>query len=305
MPWSSAELSATELDRLADDLPIIAYGNAAKSANVEAEWRESGAWGSGQDDSAVIGFGALAYDDDCLEDTYPAVDASPMHMIFDLDDVSFDTIAIVGGNWDSLTSLTEVSVEIADDEDFTTNAQIIATWTANFGRRLVSATLGAGLGDPNVTVAGRYSGVQYLRVRVEYAGSGDVPAFGELFLMTRAALPHRPNDPIDEESLESSWSETETDEGVIYRTIDYTGRLVLGAKWSPDSTTYENQFRTLFEGSAFGDDPVLWIPHPDTDVREAYVVRLDPSMSVVPVAGESRSVDVVLTEQKPFVSKEG
>lgn len=305
MPWSSAELSATELDRLAADLPIIAHSNAAKDANNEPEWRESGEWGSGQDDSAVIGFGALAYDDCCLETTYPAVDAATMHFIFDLADVSFDTIAIVGHNFDDLTSLTEVTFEVADDEDFSVNLQEVATWTANFGRRLVSVTLGAGLSDPNVTVAGRYSDVQYARLRIEYAGSGDVPAFGEIFLMTRAALPHRPDDPFDDQELESAWSDLETDTGVIYRAFDYTGRLSVGAKWSPDSSTYENQFRTLFDGAAFGSEPVLWIPEPDSDPRAAYVVRQDPSLAVIPVAGDARSVDLGLLEQTPFVSKEG
>lgn len=304
MAWARAELSSDETTRYDADLPILAYGNGARSPTAAAQWRSSGSWASGSDETDATQPAKRAYDDCGYLRTATGTHGATVYYLMNLANVSFDTVAIIGHNFGDLSSITSVTFTIADNNSYTSNAQAIAQWTVGFGGRLVQAQLGGNGLDGSVVHSARYSNVQWARIAIAYGGSGDLPAIGEIVLATRVALPNRPEMPIHERTLESKWGVFTGDNGHQFRHEDYAGRLAVSPMWRPDSSTYAAQFRTWFAGTSYGYRPFLWIPQPTGNKMEAYFCRTQPALSVTPVNGVEMNVTIPLLEDPPYVERE-
>src|SRR5882672_3825951 len=306
MPWTSANLTATELTRLAADLPILGYRNALQTSIADPIWNVSG---DGVDPDTTEPFfpGARAYDDAGYLLTRPQEETGPIThcLIFQLSAATFDHAAILGHNFDLLPQSGvsfEIRLEIANDLSFTSNNQIIYRWTTGLTRRLASFGL-----DHATGTFQRYSAVDFARIVIVYNATSPAPPpqLAEIFLGIRTALPNRPETPVDESQLESQIDVLETDFGPERLTSIYTGRLAFGPRWRPDSTVYADQFRTWFAGTSYGLHPFLWAPAPSSSAASCYFARTEPALSVVPISGTEQEVTIPIVEQLPFVSKEG
>lgn len=303
--WVSTALTAAQIARMAADVPIFVHSNVTGGVGAEGvpQWRNGGSWATGTDETvsdAVLTWStSRLYDGRGTTPTRGAAD-DPQHLICSLDEVTFDTVAIIGHNFLAAT-VSEVRVEIADDDAFTARLQVIAQWTTGFGARLVSTALGAGLETGNANGA-VYSSVPYLRVVIEGASS-DVQ-IGELFLGTRWAPPQPQDDDADERSTASLVDMAEAQSGRVQRVPRWTGRLQTALTWHPDTAEDVAGWRALYAGSQWGRDPVLWIPAPSSAPEAAYLVRLVTDLAVVNDAAEGYSTTVGMTELAPFVSKE-
>jgi hypothetical protein len=303
--WVSTALTAAQIARMSADVPMFVHTNVTGTVGAEGEpqWRNGGTWTTGTDET--VSDAILTWSTPRLYDgrgTTPTAGASddPQHLICSLDEVAFDTIAIVGHNFLAAT-VSEVRVEIADDDAFSLRLQVITQWTTGFGARLVSTALGAGLETGNADGA-RYSSVPYLRVVIE--GASSVVQIGELFLGTRWAPPQPQDDAADERMTASLVDVAETQGGRVQRVPRWTGRLQTALTWHPDTAEDVAGWRALYTGSQWGRDPVLWIPAPSSAPEAAYLVRLETDLAVANDAAEGYSTTVGMTELAPYVSKE-
>lgn len=301
MPYSEAEITATELARYNADLPLLCHSNAARSVNAAPQWRTSGSWASGSDVTATGYPTTRAYDDVGHRQTRPSSGATTHYLIWDLDDVTFDGVVIHGHNFASLGGTVTVAVEIADNSSFSTNLLEIASFsgTAVNYRMASFALVGAGTNNA------RFSSVQYLRLVIGYNGSAPHPAIGELYLTTREALEFRPEPPHDSRSVESDFATAEFDSGADHTQRGCGGRMVSGPSWRPTDSTMEDQFRDFFAGCGYGRLCGLWVPNPNTTPAYSYVVRTEPAMYIPGESGEARAMlTLPMVEQKPFSARE-
>lgn len=301
---------ADETARLALDRPLFVSSNQASSYNTAAQWRTSGSWASGS--SATYSDGVLSHVTSRAWDgraepftRASAVSGSLTYLLFDLANVTFDAIAIIGHDF-AIHGTTGVAVQIADDNAFTTNLQTIAQWSSSpwlgtATRRLVDVTLGGGGLHSGVVVGARYTSVRWLRIQVT---TTTAPGIGEVFIGQRQQLPHRPNGPQDETVLDGVDDTAETEAGVIQGVRRLGGRFNTELAWSPDSQAYEDLFRDAWAGAAYGTKPLLYLPNPSTSLRTAYLCRPDRAMAVTPIGPYEREVRLSLLEQSPFVAGE-
>lgn len=306
MPYSRAELSATERARYALDLPIVASGHVLTAA-ARVAWRPGGSWASGADVSERTAPARCAIDGDAHVPTRAASNGigTAMYLLIDAGTgIAFDAAVVRGHNGADLGGSVSFQLQIADDEAYTSNLETLATWTSTLTRRLVSVTLGAG--NVGVLVGARYSNVRYVRLRVAYDGAAPHPELTELYLLSRYALPRRPDTPHDDGAVESLTHALAVESGDEYAVSRYRDRHVLDATWEIDSTADLAAWRAWHVAADYGAEPIVYLPRPLTDVRRAYVMRQrDPALSIPVRAGVSNAiVRLAAIEQAPFVGAE-
>ncbi len=300
-PWASTPLTAEEVARAAADMPMLVAPNAARSSLVEPQWRSTGRWDDGTDltlaDSVLRWGGARLYDGEATVPSQRAttVISATTSLVFDLASATIDVIAILAHDLAG-TNCSAVVVEIADDPGFTVRLQQLASWTGDFGRRLVETRLGGGSGN-------RYTGVRYLRIvfTVDWTHRFRI---GEVFLGRRYAPPHRQDVEIDERTLDSVLLVGEADDGSERRLPRLTRRLNTTLRWRPDTAAYVQLFRDWFAAIRWGLDPFLYIPRPNADERACYFCRTSPDFAVINEVADAHTVEITVTELAPFVAKE-
>lgn len=298
-PWVRTALTAAQVARAAADLPMLVAGNVAGDGLQDPEWRSGGDWTTGLDETesdAAIRQSTRRLFDGVAHLHTMGDGAEPNYILFELDDVAFDVVALVGHNLADIGP-TSVRVEIADDEVFSSRLEVLAEWTSDFTRRLVETQLGGGDGY-------RYSDVRYLRVVFE-GGAGNPIRVGEVFLGTRYAPAHAQEIEDDEDAEESLMRESSpARSGEEQRVKAWSRRLNTTLRWRPDDDDYVALFRDWFAATAYGRDAFLWIPTPATDQRLCYLARCDGRLDVVNEGAANNTVSVTIREQAPYVARE-
>ena len=141
MAWSAAALGAQEIADATANYPCL-VGIHAGDSIVDARWNETGSLAD--DDTSETGYPASnAADRRGDVPTKPDAAASTWYWMIDLGAAAadFDMAAIFGHNFGTIGGLT-VTLEIADDNAFTSGHETIATWTPlTSNTRLVSYAL--------------------------------------------------------------------------------------------------------------------------------------------------------------------
>lgn len=297
-PWSRAALTAEQIAAAAADVPMLVAGNVAGDGVQDPEWRSSGLWTTGLDETvsdAVLRQRTTRVFDGLATLTTSGAASVDNALLFDLDSVAFDVAAIWAPNLPDIDPA-EVRLEIADDEAFASNLEVLATWTGDYGRRLVELQLGGGDGY-------RYSDVRYLRIVFEGGVAAPI-RIAEVYLGTRYAPEHAPEIEEDEDATESRWLSAETDSGDVQRVPLWTRRLNTTLRWRPDTEEYVALFRDWFAATRWGADAALYIPTPASDPRVCYLVMPPTSLSVENHGAMAHEVAIGLREQAPYVAKE-
>lgn len=312
MAWASAELSADQLSRLDDDLPILAGSNVALSPTVSTnppQWRESGSFSSGANNTSPYYPALFAYDRHHHLWTRPRATSLEVSLLFYFaSGVTFDTVAIIGHAASEMVGPNQqVRVEVADDAAFSTRLQAVAVFGSTLDRRLVSVTLGGGGLDAGITTGGVYSNVNYVRVR--FTTSGATPFWswlGEVMLLTRQALPYRPDAiDYDQTETEAGGQIVRTETGRVLQMAKYSDRRVVRVRWSGAESAEVTQLRAAWASGAGGRDRLLWVQNPDTDVRNALVMQTeDGGFSAIEDEGTTRTVEMRLVEVPPYYARE-
>ena len=304
MVFARAELTAAERADLAADRPLLASGPGLEDA-IRLSWRTSGSLSSGGDVTAR-GAPAAAGGDwmhHCC--TRPRSNGVGLvhYFVAELAGATIDAAAVLTHNGAQLGGVVGWRIDFGDDAAFA-SSETVALWTSQLDRRLVSVTLGAG--NPGVLVGARYSNVQHVRLRIAYNGSAPHPEFGELLLLQRWQMARRPDVPHVERLVQSRAESFTSYAGAEHAVTHYRGRAALEAVWPVVDEPSRAGWRAWHARMRHGADPFLYIPRPSSDVRRAYVMRLESpqllaSIDEDPELGEVR---IAALEQAPFYAGE-
>lgn len=302
MAYSSADLSANELAWMADDKPLLNARNWVRGASTHL-WDADGV--STFTDISASGFPATAaYDSHMHVVTKPNAAATTQYFVVDYgsEAMEIDCIFILGHNFSSVGGGLDVTVEIADDNAFSSNMIEIASWSPSSDARLVALDLDHGTGTSQ-----RYSSVRYLRVIM--TGTSHTPEIGELILGRRRQLKHNPIVPWDDGHLRSKVATFESSSGVRTQYVHHRGRRVINARNSLTDSTLISELQTMLGGaeSQWGTLPIMWVDQPTTDPNSAYWMYLENPELAMPLQGPTeRMLNLQLVEQGPdFVSQGG
>jgi hypothetical protein len=302
--WIYAELSDDELIAVEEDRPLISWRSCL--AGSDASWSAAGTLSTlvPEDENDLYRKPTRLVDEVGDTPSRPFDHSATLHVLFDIaESVTFDMVAILGHNFARLTDLTEVTLEIADDEDFTTHLQEIATWTDDFERRLVCVLLGKGLHAEVTSTGARYT-ARFVRLRIEYDGSDLMPEIGEIFLARRWTPPSQPSLPLALDAETGARSEWESVSGDTTRVHANAGRTSVETAWPLVSDVELDDARAWGESIGYGAYPCVVVPYPGSAPNLARLVRVADVFETPQAGPAHETIEVSALELAPFVSSE-
>lgn len=312
MAWVSASLTADEVAAAAANCPMLIGTNILDRSTVPSEWRVSGSWASGADVTESGSPTRLAYDRiQKLPTRASVVGATEISLMFKLSPgstpaASFDMVAILGHNFDLISNLTNVRVEIADDTAFSTRLQVVTAWTSFTKQRLIDVDINDGL-----TALQRFSAVDYLRVRCTASSAFTVlPKIGELICGRRRQLPFKANTPFLNQPLISESADFKSPSGNTVRHANFKGAANGAYSWTlgrfPGGTLEaEVQWRAFWDDIDHGEKPFLYIENPGAAPATAlYVLADPPELKINTVGPLEEELAMGLIEIPPFLRSE-
>lgn len=290
MAWSSAEIDSADLALRATDVPMLIAQAIPISPDV-AMWTDVGTT-VGTDRTSTATPASRAYDGKAHLPVTTTITDTDWYYVLDVGSagIEFDCAFILGHNFDS-ASVTGISLQIADDGAFTTNAQTVGTFSLRGSDKR--------LGDIELyhtgSTARRYSTVQYIRLVVS-KGSAFTPQLGELVLGRSRQLEKMPALPFDDRPLVHRIDSDVSDGGVItsdvktVRGTELLGNLVLSESAGvSDLRAWYRQVRSTF----------MWLWEPATNPQDANLMVLNSQMRMPHEGRSSRLLPVDAIEQGP------
>ncbi len=303
MASSRVELSSTIRALMAADKPLLGglYANAIRGLSSTAiQWRVTGSFASGADATDSAFPTSLLYDGKTTAQTQPTGGSTANYVIIDAGaNISFDYLAILRHNFGDIGGLA-VSVEIADNNAFSTNLYEIASWTPTTQtRRLTEFAL-----DHTGSSAYTYS-ARYIRIKMTKASSF-TPAIGEFVLGTRRQLKHHPEIPYDDKRRHTEAVDLVSYSGATTRMVKYKGQRLLQCALKVSESAYVSDLDALWTTDTdYGTYPFLWVDRPSTEPHKAYTMLGQPERIGTLVGYAARSYEFVASEQGPtFVDAE-
>lgn len=296
MAWSSAELSATELSRFADDKPIIGVNTLISGVNANTGVWSKGTSGTISSTQEEDPDGQWEYINDGAThlQTFPdETNTTGWTLALRTSAIEFDFIAFINTNFSTL-SFGALTVQIADDITMSTNLQTIGTLAEADGRSANFALYHTG------SVARRYSDVDYIRFTLASPSPVDIPKIGEIILGRRYQLKRQPNRPFDNHALSGDIVRSTSASGVITSTERSFGAFHLNGNWPIEDTSDQADIIAFHKGIRGGAHPFVWCQNPSTAPNSFHYMYLDePSLSFPQTGPYVRPLSLAATEQGP------
>jgi hypothetical protein len=232
----------------------------------------------------------------------PRLSSTDFSIVFDFGSsgITIDAWTMIGHNMgDAQEAVADMSLQIANDNLFTSNLITIGAWSPNgasYGQRWSDLVLKSGATD-----AQRYSGVRYARILVEGTGSHD-PYIGQIGLLRRRQLQYSPWRPYDDVDQHTELAGIETDGGVFYDTVRFKGRRHLSAALNQLSTAQASEVLSWWEEIERGGKYFYWWDRPSTYPYNFTLQRQDEPMLNYPFVGGGgyRNWGLTAREQGPY-----
>lgn len=297
MAYLSAEISAADIALYEADRPILLGTNAMRPAFADGttthRWNQTGSFATADSSASMYG-AAYGGDDGSHVLTKPdSAQAAWYYLMGFATGQSFDSLVIINHNLGS-TSATVV-LEIADDSAFTTNLVQLCTVTPSDDSRIVELEL-----FHTGSVARLYSGVEYARLKITYAGT-DTPQLGEVILSQRLQLSREPADPYDVRNLRGESVLVSSNSGVQTRYVWSKGRRHISARITEVESSGWYAVADFFRDDCdYGQHPLVWIDAPYTEPEKAAWMHWERAELIGPYDGhEARTFQFSLVEQGP------
>jgi hypothetical protein len=299
-PWTYAELPADTLAQISSDQPVVS-GRNLLLGGPELVWSDTGAWAVVPVQNPYRPTSRLA-DEAGTPGSAPMSSAATSYILIDCGSpLTFDCIAILG-NFPDLDTCPRIAVEIASDDQYASDLQVIAEWTAGISRRVASVTLGQGLHTPVLTTGAAYS-ARWIRVVIEYTGPTS-PSVGEVFFARMWSPPGAPLLPVEIDAEVSEFSTWEALDGTERQLAISRRRAQLSLSWPLLSDSSRASARTWVQSVQSGARSFLVWAAPSSAPNRPWLVRC-PEMSVTPHTGPVDStITVDVVEQAPFLGLE-
>jgi hypothetical protein len=293
MAWSSESLAAYETAQLALDKPLLAAQMIPVSPDY-AKWSsfndvQTGDITTWVDRSSTSQPARFAYDGrPGLITTTSGGYSNIMFYSMDFGSlIEFDSVFIIGHNFGSLGLTVGVTIEVSDDNAFTTNLTTVADFgSPSDDSRMASLSL----------TGGRISS-QFVRLGISNGGSGTIiPELGEIILGRRRQLEYKPQRPYDIYALSEESSITKSPNGVISKTVySRRGRELTGDLWVTDDT-YLADLVTFYRQCR---GPFVWVENPNSAPSSWHFMMRDGPLSIPETNPGLRSYRLVADEQGP------
>lgn len=314
MAYSTGSVSAGNQSAIAANKPLFMVSKTAAGmaqALARSEWRTTGSFSSGSDQTATGYSTARSYDHFPAVETMPDNSTTPNYLIFDFGTpgIAFDSVAIVGHNFGSMLTTVSVDIEIANDTAFSSGLRTIGTIASMTAGRVCWLSLGIPAGASFEA----YTGVQYARVKM--TGIDRVPTIGQVVFGTRYQMSQRSNVPYDDQEFHSNVVDFVSQGGHLSRYVRHSGRRDFNLAWTPtgadaygldDLTT----LRSWFAAIEYGSKPFLFIDQPEAEkhatgiTKQAHYVTASPDLALPAKGPSERSGAFSFSEIAPFVSSE-
>ncbi len=151
--------------------------------------------------------------------------------------------------------------------------------------------------------AERYSGVQYIRLRIVHAGSED-PEFAECLLGYRYQLQRNPNLPWDNRREYSETVDSTALSGLTKRYVQFRGQALRSFRypiWESDEiTVVENWWDAIEDGTK----PFVYIETPSSSPQAMMMLMDIPELGFPFVGPVERTLTFNMTEQPRYLARE-
>ena len=282
MTYSSTAIPSAELAALALDKPIFASANALRDYNTAPAWFTTRTWLGTQVDEPNAP-GRWVHDDSMRVQTNPVstMTGAAAHLLFDLDDAAgneIDMVIIGNHNFAELAGTINVAVYCADDSAFTTNLNLMASWSGvSTDDRLVDLSL-----LHTAVTNRRFSSARYVSIDItttsNFTAPNPRPKIGEVFLGRRRQLARKHDYPGDDQAESSRIDLFESEGGYSTAYRRAYGRRDLDLMWTADQADdlgIDDQatWRAIWSDMARGTRPVWYLREPSTTPGDAVLMR--------------------------------
>lgn len=295
---TATEITGTELEQYEIDAPIISWRSETRHAEI-ALWNASGDGAFDNGDPYYPE--ARAYDEIGDLPSRSGTHDTTIYYVLDLGEEREIDCCLLLGNFDRLTTCTQVRLAIGSSIEFTSPLTIVE-WD-DPGRRCASWTLGAGM-DPAISVAGRYS-ARFVRVEIDYAGSGEYPEIWELFLARRWSPPGDPLLPVSIDGAASSVIIWDSASGHSRSLPAVRERRAASLVWPLIGSTAQEDAQDWGDSIEAGAYPCLMCLRPFSGPEETMLVRVAADVFSAPWTGPlDQRITVDFEEQAPFIARD-
>jgi hypothetical protein len=298
--YSAADVASADRTLAAADKPML--GALAVYSPTAAEWRTGGSFAAGSD-TTVAGYAAArAYDGYTDLPTKPALAGTVYYMLnLSGSPVTFDGVAIIGHNFASL-GINALTLQIADNNAFTTNLIDIAAWdNSDTSERLTCLTLSSSPGAGTGT-AQRYSNVPYVRLKFEMDDLYQ-PEIGEFVLFKRTQLQWKPNRPYNSKLTVQSAQQQRADSGVVTTYARSRGARSLEAELTVSGSSKITEVETWWDDTRQGTRQFVWVENPNSEpISSVHLMSFgddDPQLDFDESGPNFRQLRLSAVEQGP------
>ena len=180
-----------------------------------------------------------------------------------------------------------------------THIEMTNAATANGTNSLTFTQFRAGLGGSSQ----RWSGVQYVRLRIVHGGSED-PEFAECLLGYRYQLQRNPNLPWDNKREYSETVDSTALSGLTRRYVQFRGqakRSFTYPVWDSDEiTVIENWWDSIEDGTK----PFVYIETPSSSPQAMMMIMDNPELKFKVTGPVQRVLSFNMTEQPLYLARE-
>ena len=339
MVWSAAAVSANELTYKSGAYPALIPNNILERSSVEAQWRVSGSWASGSDITSSAGPARLSYDRRAKVQTLADIDSlagnAVVSLIYDVSAssiaaASFDCVAILGHNFNAVTKLSGVFIDISDVSAFTNlnagggdvnRSFTIKSWSSatDWGTTdtLRPIRLFANiLTDPEtIGASARFASVRYVRVRFTFssniATSDAIPKIGEVWLGRRRQLAMHGQLSFTDRPFKAESADFKTESGDMIRHSLYQGAGDTEVTFNTGGANLlydmETELREWQHQISYGQKSFLYIEDmstAETDRRVWAMMQDPPTFQLQQLGPFEKEVTIGMVELPPYVSAE-
>lgn len=317
MAWTNATLAAELRAAYAEDCPMLLTNNVATQVAGVGQW------------SATVHAGGPQYGDpDTVDPDFPVTNAyngslclgsrsnstaTDQAFILYLDDVEFDALWLKFARLSLTSGTVNITVTIADSADFLTRPLDLAAWNA-----MSTSQTGRKANWIMYDVSGlaeRFTGVRYLRVRIEaLATLAAPPELGQLWLANRRQLPNKCMYPVDTKAIKSEVARFQAANRNIQNVVrwrgarDIQGSMLIG---SADGRRFSNTFdteaimRAAYVDTQNGTTPLIYVEDPGSQPAQSRCMLFDdPSCVMLEQGYENWTTDLALLELPPFLERD-
>ena len=305
MPYVKTALDAALLTKFNADATMLLAKQRLEDASA-IEWRQSGSFASGSNETDADFPTFLADDRKAYADTRPDSSQTLWHVLIQFPTAlkaKINAWAMFGHNFGSNSAT--VSLQIANNNAYTTDLVTLRTVIPANDNRIIELVLDDAAPAAPVS-ATEYTQVEFARLLIS-AGGGFIPRIGELWFGERVQFSEPVLRDFKPDKTLSDAPGSRTRGGTLHRIIHWFGAAAPEPRIYLDDQVDVDAAIKFLRDTREGNDPFVFIAQPKTHPEQALLVNdLAQGDSIAYVIGteneQSAFFDISnIVENEPFL----